>query len=63
MKHRRQMSLIVRRAQIRRAATDRKDASLPRAAERPQLRLVISSGGLLYPRKAHAEGARLHVVE
>ncbi len=43
MKHRRQMSLIVRRAQIRRAAANRKDASSGPASRHPYLRLVVSN--------------------
>ncbi len=46
MKRRHQMSLIVRRAQIRRAAANRKDASRPEEAERPKLRLVFSNDNI-----------------
>lgn len=63
MKYKHQMSLIARRAQIRRAATDRKDAPLPHAAKRPQLRLVFSSGDLNHIRKGPEAGDRLRVVE
>ncbi|MGO4172528.1 hypothetical protein [Bosea sp. TAF32] len=40
------MSLIVRRAQIRRAAASRKDASRLQEAERPKLRLVFSNDNI-----------------
>jgi hypothetical protein len=43
MNHRRQMSLIVRRAQIRRAAANRRDASTGPAGRHPYLRLVVSN--------------------
>lgn len=43
MKHKRQMSLIVRRAQIRRAAANRKDASTGPVGRHPYLRLVVSN--------------------
>ncbi|WP_293808289.1 hypothetical protein [uncultured Bosea sp.] len=44
MKHTQQMSLIARRAQIRRAAAHRKDSSSTQPIGRPALRLVISGG-------------------
>jgi hypothetical protein len=44
MKHKHQMSLIVRRAQIRRAAAHRKDLRSDEPAGRPMLRLVTSDG-------------------
>jgi hypothetical protein len=44
MKHIRHMSLIARRAQIRRAAAHRKDLAPAKAAGRPVLRLVASGG-------------------
>lgn len=45
MKHKQQMSLIARRAQIRRAAAaSRKNDLSAQPAGRPALRLVISSG-------------------
>lgn len=44
MKHKQQMSLIARRAQIRRAVAHRKDSSSAQPAGRPALRLVISGG-------------------
>ena len=43
MKHKQQMSLIARRAQIRRAAASRKDQLPIQAAVRPVLRLVTVS--------------------
>jgi len=43
MKHRHHMSLIVRRAQIRRAAASRKNASSDPTNIRPHLRLVVSN--------------------
>ena len=43
MKHKQQMSLIARRAQIRRAAANRKDLPSVQPAGRPDLRLVSSS--------------------
>lgn len=43
MKHKQQMSLIARRAQIRRAAAGRKDLASAQPAVRPVLRLVSSS--------------------
>lgn len=43
MKHRHQMSLIVRRAQIRRAAASRKSVSSDPTSIRPHLRLVVSN--------------------
>jgi len=43
MKHRRHMSLIVRRAQIRRAAANRKHTSSGPAGGHPYLRLVVSN--------------------
>ena len=46
MKRKHQMSLIVRRAQIRRAAAGRKDAAPPREAGAPKLRLVFSNSNL-----------------
>lgn len=42
MKHKHQMSLIARRAQIRRAAANRKDLPSVKPAGRPDLRLVSS---------------------
>jgi hypothetical protein len=42
MKHKQQMSLIARRAQIRRAAAGRKDLASAQPAVRPVLRLVSS---------------------
>lgn len=44
MKHKQQMSLIARRAQIRRAAASRKDQLALEPASRPVLRLVITTG-------------------
>lgn len=44
MKHKQHMSLIARRAQIRRAAANRKDAPSDRPTGRPALRLVASGG-------------------
>lgn len=44
MKHKRQMSLIARRAQIRRAAAIRKNDLSAQPAGRPALRLVTSVG-------------------
>lgn len=43
MKHKHQMSLIARRAQIRRAAANRKDLPSVQPAGRPALRLVSIS--------------------
>lgn len=43
MKHKHQMSLIARRAQMRRAAASRKDLPTAQPAGRPALRLVSSS--------------------
>jgi hypothetical protein len=43
MKHKHQMSLIARRAQIRRAAASRKDLPSVQPAGRPALRLVSTS--------------------
>ncbi len=43
MKHKHQMSLIARRAQIRRAAANRKDLPSVQPAGRPILRLVSTS--------------------
>lgn len=43
MKHKHQMSLIARRAQIRRAAASRKDLPPVQPAGRPALRLVSTS--------------------
>ena len=43
MKHKQQMSLIARRAQIRRAVAGRKDPASAQPAVRPVLRLVSSS--------------------
>lgn len=43
MKHKHQMSLIARRAQIRRAAANRKDIPSVKPAGRPNLRLVSTS--------------------
>lgn len=44
MKHKQQMSLIARRAQIRRAAANRKSDLLAESAGRPALHLVVSGG-------------------
>ena len=44
MKHKQQMSLIARRAQIRRAAASRKDQLSAQQADRPMLRLVTATG-------------------
>lgn len=44
MKHKQQMSLIARRAQIRRAAASRKDQLALQPAGRPVLRLVTATG-------------------
>lgn len=44
MKHKQQMSLIARRAQIRRAAASRKDQLALRPAGRPVLRLITATG-------------------
>ncbi|MCR4520461.1 MULTISPECIES: hypothetical protein [Bosea] len=44
MKHKQQMSLIARRAQIRRAAASRKDQPALQPAGRPVLRLVTATG-------------------
>ena len=44
MKHKQHMSLIARRAQIRRAAAHRKDARSTQPAGRPVLRLVTATG-------------------
>ncbi|WP_336814513.1 hypothetical protein [Bosea sp. MMO-172] len=44
MKHKQQMSLIARRAQIRRAAASRKDQLSAQRAGRPMLRLVTATG-------------------
>ncbi|WP_306225588.1 hypothetical protein [Bosea beijingensis] len=43
MKHKHQMSLIARRAQIRRAAASRKDLPAVQPTGRPALRLVSTS--------------------
>lgn len=43
MKHQRQMSLVARRAQIRRAAANRKKLPSLQPAVRPALRLVSTS--------------------
>jgi len=44
MKHKHQMSLIARRAQIRRAAANRKDSLSAQPAGHAALRLVTSTG-------------------
>ena len=44
MKHKQQMSLIARRAQIRRAAASRKDQLSAQRAGLPMLRLVTATG-------------------
>lgn len=43
MKHQQQMSLIARRAQIRRAAASRKDQLSAERTSRPMLRLVTAA--------------------
>ncbi|CAH1649892.1 hypothetical protein BOSEA31B_10422 [Hyphomicrobiales bacterium] len=64
MKYKRQMSLILRRAQIRRATAGLKHGSSCREAARPQLRLVFSSGVLFESPKALTDGrAPLRLVD
>lgn len=63
MKRRHQMSLIVRRAQIRRAAAGRKDAFPPQEAGHPRLRLVFSNSSFEYLKAKPGDEARSRPLE